>query len=427
MSLLIFSINRIAVADPAYVFSLCSDMQTVAPSSNYQTNVDALLSSFSSKKASESLFYNTTVGIGANKVYGFFFCGFDETLAICQKCISLAINSLNSRCRGQKESVVWYDQCLVRYSNESFFGTMNDAPMIPMWNRQNAVDIQNITNNQLGFIQVLLGTLRNVSSKAATGPSGKKIATKEGKFVANLTSMNLLYTLAECTPDISTRDCNTCLQMTIGNMTDMCNMKAGCTMMNPSCNIRYDVYAFYGDALTPTLGPPSVPFSVDTSRKGSRRKKALLIVGVSISVILAMVILIGAWILKHKKNSKKPIIEADEIETKIEESLLYRAWRLWNEGIPLKLTDPTFCSDFPVDEMAKCMHIGLLCVQDDAAKRPRMATIVGALNGESITLPLPTPPHFLSDSVDNGIKEDDLTQCNHALRVTEIFTELSPR
>lgn len=106
---------------------------------------------------------------------------------------------------------------------------------------------------------------------------------------------------------------------------------------------------------------------------------------------------------------------------------MLQAWRLWNEGIPLKLTDPTFCSDFPVDEMAKCMHIGLLCVQDDAAKRPRMPTIVGALNGESITLPLPTPPHFLSDSVDNGIKEDDLTQCNHALRVTEIFTELSPR
>ncbi|KNA16258.1 hypothetical protein SOVF_090770 isoform B, partial [Spinacia oleracea] len=267
-------------------------MQTVAPSRKYQTNVDTLLSSLSSNTTNESRFYNTTVGIGANQVYGVFFCRIDQTVAICQECISLAINSLNSRCRGQKESVVWYDQCLVRYSNDSFFGTMNDAPMIPMWNRQNAVDIQNITNNQMAFTQVLLETLRNVSSQAATGPSGKKFATKEGKFVANLTSMNLLYTLAECTPDISVRDCNTCLQMTIGNMTEMCNMKAGCTMMNPSCNMRYDVYAFYGDALTPALGPPHVPL---------------------LGAILAMVILVGAWTLTRKRKSKKPI-EADDSE-----------------------------------------------------------------------------------------------------------------
>ncbi|XP_056687946.1 uncharacterized protein [Spinacia oleracea] len=648
ISLLICSINGIAVADLAYVFSLCPDMQTV--SRKYQTNVDTLLSSLSSNTTNESRFYNTTVGIGANQVYGVFFCRIDQTVAICQECISLAINSLNSRCRGQKESVVWYDQCLVRYSNDSFFGTMNDAPMIPMWNRQNAVDIQNITNNQMAFTQVLLETLRNVSSQAATGPSGKKFATKEGKFVANLTSMNLLYTLAECTPDISVRDCNTCLQMTIGNMTEMCNMKAGCTMMNPSCNMRYDVYAFYGDALTPALGPPPVPLLGDKSV--SRRKKALLIIGVSISAILAMVILVGAWTLTRKRKSKKPIEEVDEIGTveslkfdlttiqkatdnfsadkklgeggfgevykgkledgrfiaikrlsshskqgiaefktevvlvaklqhrnlvkllgfclsgkekilvyeflpnmsldrflsdptkreslnwktrftiiegiargllylhedsrlkivhrdlkpsnilldeamnpkitdfgiaklfgvdqtqdnterivgtfgymapeylltgqfsvksdvyafgiivlelvsglrnrfsrqqKVEESLLYRAWRLWNEGIPLKLTDPTFGSDFPAEEMAKCIHISLLCVQEDAAKRPRMASIVGALNGESITLPSPTPLHFLSDFIGNGIKEYELAQCDHALGVTEIFTELSPR
>lgn len=258
--LIIYLANHVAVAQPDYVYSLCPGMETVALSSQYQTNVDTLISFLSSNTTITRIFHYTTAGNGANQVYGAFFCRIDQTIVFCEECISLAIDSLNAHCRGRRESIVWYDQCLVRYSNESFYGIMDDAPMIPMWNTQNAVDIQNVTSNQTSFLQALQGVLNVVSSEAARGASGQKFATGEDTFVGNLTSINMIYTLAECSPDISVSDCNACLQMTIGNMTELCNMKAGCTVMCPNCNIKYDINAFYGDALTPTSGPSAPPF-----------------------------------------------------------------------------------------------------------------------------------------------------------------------
>ena len=149
------------VSEPAYVYSLCPDMNTVAP--NTQTNINNLLSSLLTNTTRYTHFYNTTIGRGANKLYGFHFCRIDQTDAFCNKCISLAIESLKAHCNGKISSTVWYDQCWVRFSNESFFGSMTSAPMIPMWNRENAVDIQNVTRNQTGFMQVLVNTLLNIS------------------------------------------------------------------------------------------------------------------------------------------------------------------------------------------------------------------------------------------------------------------------
>lgn len=258
ISALICLADHIAVAQPEHVRSLCPDTETVAPTSQYQTNVDTLIFFLSSNTTRWKIAYNATAGNGANQVYGSYFCRYDQTSAFCEECISLAIDSLIADCRGRKESIVWYDQCFVRYSNESFYGTMIDAPMIVYWNTQNPVGIQNITSNQTAFMQVLLGVLGVVSSQAANGGPPQMYATEEDTFVGNLTSMSTIFSLAQCTPDISMSDCSTCLQMTIGNVTELCNMKGGCNVMCPNCNIRYDMNAFYGDALTP-LSVPSPP------------------------------------------------------------------------------------------------------------------------------------------------------------------------
>ncbi|KMT04038.1 hypothetical protein BVRB_8g186390 isoform A [Beta vulgaris subsp. vulgaris] len=236
-SLLICLANHIAVAQPEYVSSFCPDAETVAPNSQYQTNVDTLISFLLSNTTTWKISYDATAGNGANQVYGAYFCRIDQTSVFCQDCISSAINSLNEHCRGKRKSIAYYDQCLARYSDESFYGTMTGAPMIPYWNTRISVDIQNITSNHTAFMQVLQGVLRVVSSEAANG-TNQKFATKEDTFVGNSTSMNTIYTLAQCNPYISASDCNTCLQMAIGNMTEMCSMRAGCTVMCPDCNIR---------------------------------------------------------------------------------------------------------------------------------------------------------------------------------------------
>jgi hypothetical protein len=48
-------------------------------------------------------------------------------------------------------------------------------------------------------------------------------------------------------------------------------------------------------------------------------------------------------------------------------------------------------------EMLRCIHIGLLCVQDNVANRPTMASVLLMLNDDSITLSIPKKPAFLID------------------------------
>lgn len=46
----------------------------------------------------------------------------------------------------------------------------------------------------------------------------------------------------------------------------------------------------------------------------------------------------------------------------------------------------------------RCIHIALLCVQENVADRPTMASVVLMLNSYSVTLPLPSLPAFFIDS-----------------------------
>ncbi|KNA10242.1 hypothetical protein SOVF_146040 isoform A [Spinacia oleracea] len=444
-------------ATQAYVYALCPDMTTVAPNSRYQENINTVLSYLSSNSGRAKRFYNTSAGSGHDKVYGLFFCRLDVNDAACKKCVSLGSGALPTRCPGKKESTVWfYDQCVLHYSNRSFLGTMHDAPMIPMWNRQNALDIWKVTSNMTGFTRVLLDTMWEATINATSGRIDRKFATKEARFGGNLSNLNTLYTLVECTPDISLKDCRSCLRMVIGNTTELCNVKAGCTLMCPNCNMRYDIYPFYG-----TAAPGSSGLTFDPTRgthaKATRRQRAILISTI-IAAILALAIFLGALIFVCKRKSKKAHTGLDDIEGHYsaksdvysfgilvleivsgqlnnffrldgnEESLLDRAWRLWEEGFAMKLVDSRMEDDISMEEAEKCIHIGLLCIQEDASRRPRMATVVAALGGDAVVLPPPTAPHFFIGGSCSGFDDSSGMDLSlSAFTATSSTTDLDPR
>ncbi|KAL5995474.1 hypothetical protein ACLOJK_025536 [Asimina triloba] len=76
------------------------------------------------------------------------------------------------------------------------------------------------------------------------------------------------------------------------------------------------------------------------------------------------------------------------------QSLLTYAWKLWCEGNWLELIDPLITETCPVNEALKCIHIGLLCVQEDAADRPTMSSVLHMLASDWMVLPQPTQPGF---------------------------------
>ncbi|KAH9615138.1 hypothetical protein KSS87_002441 [Heliosperma pusillum] len=73
------------------------------------------------------------------------------------------------------------------------------------------------------------------------------------------------------------------------------------------------------------------------------------------------------------------------------ENLMSFAWRCWSEENPLALMDPMLKDTCSSDEIIKCVHLGLLCVQEDISKRPTMSTIVLMLNSYSGVAALDMP------------------------------------
>ncbi|MBA0800121.1 hypothetical protein Gohar_010574, partial [Gossypium harknessii] len=79
------------------------------------------------------------------------------------------------------------------------------------------------------------------------------------------------------------------------------------------------------------------------------------------------------------------------------EDLLSFAWRNWEDGTAFDLVDPKL-RDGSRSELMRCIHIGLLCVQENVAQRPNISAVVLMLTSYSTTLSLPSEPAFLMHS-----------------------------
>ncbi|MBA0800128.1 hypothetical protein Gohar_010581 [Gossypium harknessii] len=77
-------------------------------------------------------------------------------------------------------------------------------------------------------------------------------------------------------------------------------------------------------------------------------------------------------------------------------SLITYAWDLWNEDKAMDLVDPSIQDSCSSNEMLKCIHIGMLCMQDSAMHRPTMAAVMKLLESETPTLPMPRQPSYAS-------------------------------
>ncbi|KAF3772757.1 Cysteine-rich receptor-like protein kinase 25 [Nymphaea thermarum] len=79
--------------------------------------------------------------------------------------------------------------------------------------------------------------------------------------------------------------------------------------------------------------------------------------------------------------------------------LVEHAWSLWCEEEGTEFIDP-FLKDgtSTSDQMLRCLHIGFLCIQEDAATRPTMSRVVLMLGNDSFVLPLPTQPAVIGEN-----------------------------
>ncbi|CAN6452143.1 unnamed protein product [Victoria cruziana] len=80
-------------------------------------------------------------------------------------------------------------------------------------------------------------------------------------------------------------------------------------------------------------------------------------------------------------------------------SLIGHAWSLWCEANGKEFLDPVLRDAGSTTEMLRFLQVGLLCIQEDAASRPTMSTVLLMLGNDSLDLPLPTQPSFIQGHV----------------------------
>ncbi|XP_076898181.1 G-type lectin S-receptor-like serine/threonine-protein kinase At4g27290 [Bidens hawaiensis] len=78
------------------------------------------------------------------------------------------------------------------------------------------------------------------------------------------------------------------------------------------------------------------------------------------------------------------------------DNLLGHAWRLYKEGKPHELVDVALGGSWSACEVLQSIHVGLLCVQQNADDRPNMSSVVHMLGGEG-ALPPPEQPGFFME------------------------------
>ena len=92
------------------------------------------------------------------------------------------------------------------------------------------------------FDQLVLATMNDLATKLSNVNTGaKKFGTREATF----TAFETLYTLAQCTPDLSGADCYRCLKIAIASLPSCCSGKQLGLVQSPSCNVKYAVSPFY--------------------------------------------------------------------------------------------------------------------------------------------------------------------------------------
>lgn len=101
-------------------------------------------------------------------------------------------------------------------------------------------------------------------------------------------------------------------------------------------------------------------------------------------------------------------------------SLTVYSWNMWKEAKTEELLDSCIINTSPV-EVLLCVHVALLCVQENPDDRPLMSSVVFILENRITTLTTPSrPAYFARRSAEMANIRNDIRTSTNSFTVTEI-------
>jgi hypothetical protein len=128
-------------SEPTYNYHYCLDQSNETPNTSiFPIKPHSPVGFFTSKASQSYSFYNDT----SNGIYGLFLCRGDVNSTTCQSCVSYASQDIISRCPSTRTATIWFDECMLRYSNSNFFGVEETSPELWKGKLSAGVDTGNL-------------------------------------------------------------------------------------------------------------------------------------------------------------------------------------------------------------------------------------------------------------------------------------------
>ncbi|PWA73004.1 cysteine-rich receptor-like protein kinase 28 [Artemisia annua] len=356
-----FSLNILILAqtddiDPPH--HGCDNSSYYNRSSSFERNLNRVLANLPLTNSGYG-FLNSSSGQGPDVVSAIALCRGDIELNPCGTCVNKAIGNLTQVCPNQKEGSIFYNECMVTYSNENLLGRLTEAKYpITDWRSEN---VTAKADDVPSFTRDLLNLLNNLTVVAAGGGSLLKYAAD----TMTRPNSQVTYGVMQCTPDLSKQQCTNCLKDAVSQMVSQVSGSIGVQVYLPKCNMRYEDYRFYGDASN-IPQPDSPPPDAQQSSSGRNTRVTRIATSIILSTATFMIIVASVCtfaMYRKKRMLKKTLEECLQNAFSMTLSLLIffvtASWECLRR-FPIHVLNETLCIDVGFSLVANRYDISIV-------------------------------------------------------------------
>jgi hypothetical protein len=171
-------------------------------------------------------------------VYALALCRGDTNASSCAVCVASAFRNAQQLCAFNRVATMFDNPCILRYSDQDFLANVTDNRGMVL-----AVNGNNVSAGAAPAFDAASGRLVNATADYAAKDPSRRFGTGEEGFDETYPK---IYSLAQCTPDMTAAECQSCLRRIIGRFTPQYFVsQPGGRVFGVRCNFRFETYSFF--------------------------------------------------------------------------------------------------------------------------------------------------------------------------------------
>uniref|UniRef100_A0A0E0JKA6 Gnk2-homologous domain-containing protein n=1 Tax=Oryza punctata TaxID=4537 RepID=A0A0E0JKA6_ORYPU len=217
------------------------------PNSTFEANLKTLAVLLVAE-AKASNFATESFGRAPDAAHGVALCRGDFTGDACGNGLRRAFQDAIEYglfCPGYKDVTVFYDQHMLRFSNQDFRPSRTNAPAWVAWNMNDVTGADAAARFGSRVMELI-----NATADFAAWNSTSRYATGEAGFME--LDVSKVYAAVQCTADLPPADCRRCVDGIASQMSrwfsSASGYRVGGRILSVRCNLRYEVDRFFQES-----------------------------------------------------------------------------------------------------------------------------------------------------------------------------------